>query len=87
MDEGIAMGFGKEGQTQAEKGRGPSAASSRKPSRISNLMANVGQMDRRTLIYVLLIIAACALVIVAIAAVSQMLIASPSAASSFARHH
>ena len=81
------MELGTKGQTRAEKGKSPSVASSRKPSRLSNLMANVGHIDSRTLVYVLLIIAACALVIVAIAAVSQMLISSPSAASSLPKYH
>lgn len=81
------MGLETKGQTHAEKGNTPSTSSSRKPSRLSNLMANVGHVDSRTLVYVLAIIAVCALAIVAIAAVSQTLIASPSAASSIGRHH
>lgn len=81
------MGLGTEDRTHAEKGNTPSTSSSRKPSHLSNLMTNVGLIDSRTLIYVLLIIAACALVIVAIAAVSQMFIASPSAASSLPKYH
>jgi hypothetical protein len=81
------MGLGTEDRTHAEKGNTPSTSSSRKPSRLSNLMANVGHIDSRTLIYVLLIIVACALVIVAISAMSQTFLAQPSTASSFARHH
>ncbi len=81
------MGLETKGQTHAEKSNTPSTSSSRKPSRLSNLMANVGHIDSRTLIYVLLIIVACALVIVAISAMSQTFLAQPSTASSFARHH
>lgn len=81
------MGLGTEDRTHAEKDNTPSTSSSRKPSRLSNLMANVGHIDSRTLIYVLLIIVACALVIVAISAMSQTFLAQPSTASSFARHH
>jgi hypothetical protein len=50
-------------------------------------VSNVGHVDNRTLVYVLLIIVACALVIVAISAMSQTFLAQPSTASSFARHH
>lgn len=81
------MGLETKGQTHAEKSKSPSVASPRKTSRLSNIMANVGHVDSRTLVYVLAIIAVCALAIVAIAAVSQTLIASPSAASSIGRHH
>ncbi len=81
------MGCKTDGQTHAKTGKCPPSNPMHKPSHLANVMANVGRIDSRTLVYVLLIIVACALVIVAIAAVSQMLISSPSAVSSLPRHH
>ena len=83
------MGLETESQMHADqsKGSAPSPASKHKPSRFSQLVSNVGHVDNRTLVYVLLIIVACALVIVAISAMSQTFLVQPSTASSFARHH
>ena len=83
------MGLETESQMHAGQGKdsASSPASKYKPSHFSQLVSNVGHVDNRTLIYVLLIIVACALVIVAISAMSQTFLAQPSTASSFARHH
>ncbi len=89
--EGTAMGLGTEGRTHAERGESPSPAPgpahTHEPSRLARLAANVGRVDGRTLVYVLLIIAACAVAIVAIAIVSQGLVVPPSAAGSLAGRH
>jgi hypothetical protein len=82
LGEGIAMALGTEGETQAEKGESPSSAPARKPSLLARFSARFGSVDDRTLVYVLLIIAGCALAIVAIAAVTGTMLSSPSAVSS-----
>lgn len=83
------MGLEIKSQMHADQGKGaaPAPAPAHKPSRFAHLATNIGHIDGRTLAYVLLIIVACALAIVAISAIAQMLISSPSAASSFARPH
>lgn len=85
------MGLGTEGRTHAERGESPSPdpgpAHTHEPSRLARLTANVGRVDGRTLVYVLLIIAACAVAIVAISIVSQGLVVPPSTAGSLAGRH
>ena len=60
------MGLETESQMHADQGKdsASSPASKHKPSHFSQLVSNVGHVDNRTLVYVLLIIVACALVIV-----------------------
>ena len=83
------MGLDTKSQMHVNQGKGaaPAPAPAHKPSRFARLTTNIGHIDGRTLTYVLLIIVACALAIVAISAMAQMLISSPSAASTFARPH
>lgn len=49
-------------------------------SLLSRLSARFGRVDRRTLVYVLVIIAACALAIIAVATVAQVVLTPPPAA-------